>query len=225
MLVWTAQRVRSHRSSQELDEAAVRWRSRPATAGLRRVTAKEGLLDGSGLVDGEKSSSRSPPVFPTQRSRPPSSSAPPPSDPHQPHLPKDRRPRPSRPLRLPTRARLTGTGRQARSEIRQQIMEHFWSRADATHGNSWQSQRPRKRLNYLRTVANACHQSRPPLHGKEGVDGSSPSEGSTKSPEIGGYHGQNDLLLIARAVGVEHVVEQSAQKGRRKVLNRPSHVF
>ena len=56
-------------------------------------------------------------------------------------------------------------------------MEQLWSRAVATDGNGWREQGPRNRLNYLRTVANDCHQLRPPLRGKEGVDGSSPSEG------------------------------------------------
>src|SRR5437016_4419694 len=56
-------------------------------------------------------------------------------------------------------------------------MEHLWSRAVATHGNRRQARPPRKRLNYLRTVADDCHRLRWMLHGKEGVDGSSPSEG------------------------------------------------
>src|SRR6266571_2363521 len=33
-------------------------------------------------------------------------------------------------------------------------MEQLWSRADATNRNGWQRERPRKRLNHLRTVVN-----------------------------------------------------------------------
>ena len=63
-------------------------------------------------------------------------------------------------------------------------MEHLWSKAVATNGNRSQTQNPLNRPNYLRIVADGCHQLRRMLHGKEGVDGSSPSEGSRKAPEI-----------------------------------------
>src|SRR6266566_811632 len=33
-------------------------------------------------------------------------------------------------------------------------MEQLWSRAEATNRNGWQRERPRKRLNHLRTVVN-----------------------------------------------------------------------
>jgi hypothetical protein len=56
-------------------------------------------------------------------------------------------------------------------------MEHLWSRAVANHGNRAQTAPPRRRLNYLRSAAEGCHRLRPPLHGKEGFNGSSPLEG------------------------------------------------
>ena len=46
--------------------------------------------------------------------------------------------------------------------------------------NRWQSvanATPPKRLRQAKTVAVACDQLPEPFHGKEGVDGSSPSEG------------------------------------------------
>jgi len=46
-----------------------------------------------------------------------------------------------------------------------------------TGGNRWQMERPRKRLKRARTVAVGCHWLPIGAHGKEGVDGSSPSEG------------------------------------------------
>src|SRR5437870_10753298 len=64
-------------------------------------------------------------------------------------------------------------------------MEHLWSRADATGGNRRQRQGARNPLNYLRTVATGCHRLLPSQHGKEGVSGSSPEEGSAEAPQRG----------------------------------------
>jgi hypothetical protein len=56
-------------------------------------------------------------------------------------------------------------------------MERLWSPAGATNGNQRQIAQFPKRLKQAKPVAVAC----PPLpessNGKEGVDGSSPSEG------------------------------------------------
>jgi hypothetical protein len=57
------------------------------------------------------------------------------------------------------------------------IVEHLWSRADATDGNGWRTDPAGTPHHYLRSSAIACIQLRRMLHGKEGVDGSSPSEG------------------------------------------------
>jgi hypothetical protein len=56
-------------------------------------------------------------------------------------------------------------------------MEHLWSPAVATGGNRWQMGRPSKRLKQANTVAVGCDWLPESFHGKEGVDGSSPSEG------------------------------------------------
>ena len=76
-----------------------------------------------------------------------------------------------------------------------QRMEQFWSRAVATSGNRWQMGTPRKRRNQAKTVAVGCDQLPIGAHGKEGVDGSSPSEGSSKAPQSAGFRsscGQRD---------------------------------
>ncbi len=65
-----------------------------------------------------------------------------------------------------------------------QRMEQFWSRAVATSGNRWQMGTPRKRRNQAKTVAVGCDQLPIGAHGKEGVDGSSPSEGSAEAPHV-----------------------------------------
>jgi hypothetical protein len=69
-----------------------------------------------------------------------------------------------------------------------------------------------------KTVAVGCDQLPPKLHGKEGVDGSSPSEGSAKEPHIG------TVLLRStcsrpKAVGMEPFMELSDQRrGRAPAL-------
>jgi hypothetical protein len=47
--------------------------------------------------------------------------------------------------------------------------------------------RPRKRLKQAKTVAMGCDPLPLNLDGKEGVDGSSPSEGSAKAAEIAAF--------------------------------------
>jgi hypothetical protein len=64
-------------------------------------------------------------------------------------------------------------------------MEPLWSPAVATSGNGWQTGWSRNGSDSGKTVAAGCDPLRPKLHGKEGVDGSSPSEGSAKAPQSG----------------------------------------
>jgi hypothetical protein len=64
-------------------------------------------------------------------------------------------------------------------------MEQVWNREVATSGKHSAANRPESGLNYGETVAPGCHQLRFGSHGKEGVDGSSPSEGSAKAALTG----------------------------------------
>src|SRR5438477_5851156 len=73
----------------------------------------------------------------------------------------------------------------------QRRMEHLWSPAGATGGNRWQMGHPRKPLKQANPQPVATHGNRIGAHGKEGVDGSSPSEGLTK--------GQQMALFLAQA--------------------------
>jgi hypothetical protein len=68
------------------------------------------------------------------------------------------------------------------SQICAESMERLWSLAVATSGNRWQIGRLRKRRNQAKTVATGCDQLPRDIDGKEGVDGSSPSEGLPKVP-------------------------------------------
>jgi hypothetical protein len=67
------------------------------------------------------------------------------------------------------------------------MMERLWSLAVATSGNRWQMGTPRKRLKQAETVAIGCDQLPQGPDGKEGVDGSSPSEGFTVQPAISAF--------------------------------------
>ena len=66
-------------------------------------------------------------------------------------------------------------------------MEPLWSLAGAISGNRWQMQRPRERLKQAKTVAVGCDRLPFGAHGKEGVDGSSPSEGSAKVQHVAAF--------------------------------------
>jgi hypothetical protein len=65
-------------------------------------------------------------------------------------------------------------------------MEHLWSPAGATSGNESQMAPPRKRLKQADRQPVATHGNGFGAHGKEGVDGSSPSEGSAKKLHASG---------------------------------------
>ena len=95
------------------------------------------------------------------------------------------------------------------------VMEHLWSRADATDVNRRQGCSRAKRPGYLQTAASGCIPLPPTLDGKEGVDGSSPSEGSAKAPHVGAFLVQTDLLFVEHAVGMEPFMELSRSERRR----------
>jgi len=97
-------------------------------------------------------------------------------------------------------------------------MEHLWSQADATGGNRWQMRRARKRLKQAETVAVGCDQLPRGPDGKEGVDGSSPSEGSAKTPHVGAFSFlvQADLRFVELAVGMEPFMELSRTLGFKR---------
>jgi len=60
-------------------------------------------------------------------------------------------------------------------------MEPLWSPVVATHGNRSQMTAARNRYKQAKTVAVGCDWLPKGAHGKEGVDGSSPSEGFEKA--------------------------------------------
>jgi hypothetical protein len=63
---------------------------------------------------------------------------------------------------------------------RLQRMEPLWSPVVAISGNRSQVGPRRNRREQAKSVATGCHRLPETFHGKEGVDGSSPSEGSAK---------------------------------------------
>ena len=60
-------------------------------------------------------------------------------------------------------------------------MEPLWSPVVATGRNQWQIGSERKARKQAQTVAVGCDRLPRAAHGKEGVDGSSPSEGSAEA--------------------------------------------
>jgi hypothetical protein len=74
-----------------------------------------------------------------------------------------------------------------RSRRGQQIMEPLWSPVVATGGNQWQIGSALKPLEQAKTVAVGCDRLREKFHGKEGVSGSSPEEGSAKPVLSAGF--------------------------------------
>jgi hypothetical protein len=66
-------------------------------------------------------------------------------------------------------------------------MEHLWSPAGATGGNRWQMGDPGKPLKQADPQPVATHGNHFGAHGKEGVNGSSPLEGSAKAPHVGAF--------------------------------------
>jgi hypothetical protein len=63
-------------------------------------------------------------------------------------------------------------------------MEPLWSPVVATGGKRSQIAQTRKARNQAKTVAVGCDRLPIGAHGKEGVDGSSPSEGFTKGQQM-----------------------------------------
>jgi hypothetical protein len=84
----------------------------------------------------------------------------------------------------------------------QRRMEPLWSPVVATGGNRSQighAHVPRKQA---KTVAVGCDRLPEEFHGKEGVDGSSPSEGSAKARHVGAFPFRStDRLGICRTCG------------------------
>jgi hypothetical protein len=66
-------------------------------------------------------------------------------------------------------------------------MEQLWNRGGATGRKRSARQTPINGLNERETVATGCHRLPFGSHGKEGVSGSSPEEGSAKAPQNGAF--------------------------------------
>jgi hypothetical protein len=92
-------------------------------------------------------------------------------------------------------------------------MEPLWSRVVATGGNQSQVESARKPHKQAETAAVGCDQLPRAAHGKEGVSGSSPEEGSAKGPANLAFSSRLHLHDVQRAVGVEPPMEPSGQRG------------
>src|SRR5438067_7926332 len=91
-------------------------------------------------------------------------------------------------------------------------MEHLLSPAGATGGNRWQMGRARKPLKQADPQPVATHGNRFATHGKEGVDGSSPSEASQKDLHMGFF------FRVGRAYRRRTLIPRSTDAGDRPFL-------
>jgi hypothetical protein len=82
----------------------------------------------------------------------------------------------------------------------------FMDPAGATGGNRWQMRDPQKTA---QTSRSATHGNRFGAHGKEGVSGSSPEEGSAKAPHVDAFPLPGNLILVEHAAGMEPCMEPS----------------
>jgi hypothetical protein len=78
-------------------------------------------------------------------------------------------------------------------------MEHLWSRADANPRKRRQTPPLRKPRDSLQPAACSCIRLPGTRDGKEGVDGSSPSEGFAKPPQVGAF--RSGRLALCRTCG------------------------
>ncbi len=78
-------------------------------------------------------------------------------------------------------------------------MEQLWNREGANGGKRSARRKGENSLNYRQTVATGCHQLPFGSHGKEGVSGSSPEEGSHKSPANGVFVFPTAVQFVQRA--------------------------
>jgi hypothetical protein len=97
-------------------------------------------------------------------------------------------------------------------------MEHLWSPAGATGGNRWQMGRPRKPLKQADRQPVATHGNRFAAHGKEGVDGSSPSEGLYGNHEVAAKDG----FSVAMTDTADHLLCKEGIDGMAGVENSES---
>ena len=86
-------------------------------------------------------------------------------------------------------------------------MEPLWSPVVATIGNLWQIAQAREPRNQAKTVAVDCDRAPEKFHGKEGVDGSSPSEGSAKCQHKATFYFRISLQMRERGTGMELFIE------------------
>ena len=91
-------------------------------------------------------------------------------------------------------------------------MRSLWSPVGANGGNRRQIEESRKPEKQAKTVAVGCDPLPKTFHGKEGVDGSSPSEGSHESPANARLSFSHFFALRPVYSGMEQILEQPGQK-------------
>jgi hypothetical protein len=81
----------------------------------------------------------------------------------------------------------TSSVRQTADRAVAERMERLWKNEGAMGRKRFDRFEPRNRLNKPNLFATGCYRLPEKFHGKEGVDGSSPSEGSAEVPHVGAF--------------------------------------
>jgi hypothetical protein len=101
-------------------------------------------------------------------------------------------------------------------------MEPLWSPGVATDGNQRQIDKTRKAQKQGKSVATGCHRLPETFHGKEGVSGSSPEEGSHKSPANGAFAFPIAVHFLQRARVWNRFWNSQAKKAPISLSNQTS---
>src|SRR5581483_751352 len=108
--------------------------------------------------------------------------------------------------------------RPSRRHSCKQIVEQLWSRAVATARNPRQTRRPPNRLGSDERQSPATSGNPPSFDGKEGVDGSSPSEGSEKFLQVNHFLAFHRCRERRRRSHLSTALERTAVCSERKPL-------
>jgi hypothetical protein len=100
------------------------------------------------------------------------------------------------------------------------VAESSWKNAGATERKGCHVRTAGKRASQAKTVASGGDQSPTTSHGKEGVDGSSPSEGSAKARRQG-LRFRIDLQNPERGAGMQPFMEPSGEPFKEPSSRRP----
>ena len=100
-------------------------------------------------------------------------------------------------------------------------MEHLWRQGGAADRNRTQVAAYVEHRKSLQIAASACQPLRLRTHGKEGVDGSSPSEGSAEALQNRAFSLESSLHILQLDADMEHFMEVPGSERPSEPFTRP----